>query len=83
MVRLFRSLLRCLAALGVMLAVAGCVSVKPDERFPDVQSQVNDRLGPGMTRVHWRLGTQEDEQADALVNDLLTRPLTPESAVQV
>lgn len=71
------------AVSGVMLGVAGCVTVKPDERFPDVQSQVSDRLGPAMTRVHWRLGTTEDEQVDALVNDLLAQPLTPESAVQV
>ncbi len=63
--------------------LAGCVSVKPDERFPDVQRQVDDRLGPAMTRVHWRLGTPEDAQVDALVNDLLARPLTPEGAVQV
>ncbi|MBX3316650.1 MAG: TolC family protein [Phycisphaeraceae bacterium] len=70
-------------ASGVMLGVAGCVTVKPDERFPDVQRQIDDRLGPAMTRVHWRLGTPEDGQADALVNDLLTRPLTPEGAVQV
>ncbi|MFA6046098.1 MAG: TolC family protein, partial [Phycisphaerales bacterium] len=73
-----------LAAWGVILAgLAGCVSVKPDERFPDVQSQVSDRLGPGMTRVHWRLVAPEDQQVDALVDDLLARPLTPEGAVQV
>lgn len=71
------------AASGVMLGLAGCVSVKPDERFPDVQRQIDDRLGPAMARVHWRVGTQEDEQVDALVNDLLARPLTPEGAVQV
>lgn len=67
----------------MLVGVGGCVSVKPDERFPDVQRQIDDRFGPAMTRVHWRLGTPEDEQVDALVNDLLARPLTPESAVQV
>ncbi|MBY0309392.1 MAG: TolC family protein, partial [Phycisphaerales bacterium] len=78
-----RNLCMGVVASGVMLGVAGCVTVKPDERFPDVQRQIDDRLGPVMTRVHWRLGTPEDEQVDALVNDLLTRPLTPEGAVQV
>lgn len=76
-----------LAASAVILAgvggLGGCVTVKPDERFAEVQSQIRDRLGPAMTRVHWRLGTAEDEQVDALVNDLLARPLTPEGAVQV
>lgn len=73
-----------MAALGVLLTVAaGCVSVKPNESFPDVQLQVSDRIGPAMTRVHWRLGTPEDDQVDALVTDLLSRPLTPEAAVQV
>ncbi len=75
------SLLLCLAASAAVLT--GCVSVKPDERFPDVQSQVEGRLGPAMTRVHWRLGAPEDQQVDALVNDLLAHPLTPEGAVQV
>lgn len=76
--------LQYLAASAVILVgLGGCVTVKPDERFPDVQSQVEGRLGPAMTRVHWRLGTPEDAQVDALVNDLLARPLTPEGAVQV
>lgn len=72
-----------MTASVAMLGGGGCVSVKPDERFPDVQRQVEDRLGPAMTRVHWRLGTPEDGQVDALVSDLLARPLTPDGAVQV
>lgn len=71
------------ASSAILGGATGCVSVTPDERFPDVQSQIDDRFGPAMTRVHWRLGTQEDLQVDAFVNDLLARPLTPESAVQV
>ncbi len=71
------------ATVLLALSAAGCVSVKPDERLPDVQRQIEDRLGPAMTRVHWRLGTPEDEQVDAVVTDLIARPLTPESAVQV
>lgn len=68
---------------AMLVGVGGCVSVKPDERFPDVQRQIDDRFGSAMSRVHWRLGTPEDEQVDALVNELLARPLTPEGAVQV
>lgn len=78
-----RALYLGIAATAAMLAMAGCVTVKPDERFSEVQRQIDDRLGPAMTRVHWRLGTPEDALVDALVNDLLARPLTPEGAVQV
>lgn len=66
-----------------LFVFSGCVSVTPDQRFPDVHREISDRLGPAMTRVHWRLGTPEDQQVDALLNDLLTRPLSPEAAVQV
>ncbi|MBY0396761.1 MAG: TolC family protein, partial [Thermoleophilia bacterium] len=68
----------CLAA--PMLLHGGCVSVTPDERFPDVARAIDERAAQ---RVHWRLGTPEDERVDAFVNELLGRPLTPESAVQV
>ncbi len=57
-------------SLGIAVSVAmlgGCVSVAPGERFPDVQRQIDDRLGPAMSRVHWRLGTPEDEQIDGFV----------------
>lgn len=66
-----------------LLGFSGCASVTPDQRFPDVQRQIGDRFGPAMTRMHWRLGGPEDRQADAFVDDLLSRPLTPEATVQV
>lgn len=66
------------------LGLAACSSVVvPDARFPDVQRQVDDRLGPTLMRVQWRLGTPEDQHVDALVKDLLARPLAPDAAVQV
>lgn len=71
------------ASAVILLGLGGCVSVKPDERFPDVQRQIDDRLGQALTRVHWRLGTPEDAQVDALVSQLLAKPLTPDGAVQV
>jgi len=73
----------CLSVAASAVILGGCASVKPDERFPDVQRQIDDRLGPAMSRVHWRLGTQEDEQVDVFVNELLARPLAPDAAVQV
>jgi len=72
--------MHCLMA-GLLLA--GCVTVDPDAKFPDVQQEADERLG---MRVQWRLGGDggdDDRQADAFVDDLLSRPLTPESAVQV
>ncbi len=71
----------CIAAPAFVFV--GCVSVTADERFPEVQSQIVDRLGPEASRIHWRLGTAEDEQVDSFVSELLGRPLTPETAVQV
>lgn len=78
--RRIRTLVPCLAATMLFLGGGGCVSVTPDERFPDVARAIDERTAQ---RVHWRLGTPEDERVDAFVEDLLSRPLTPESAVQV
>ena len=72
--------------VGVILlntSIGGCGSVTPRERFPEIQRQVDDRLGPTLTRVHWRMGSSEDGQVDAFVSGLLSRPLTPDTAVQV
>jgi len=71
------------AAVITTIGVGGCASVTPDKRFPDVERLVEDRLGPASTRVHWRLGTPEDEQVDRLVNDLIARPLSADEAVQI
>jgi outer membrane protein, heavy metal efflux system len=63
-----------------MLIHSGCVSVTPDERFPDVARAIDERAGQ---RVQWRLGGPEDDRADTFVADLLSRPLTADAAVQV
>ena len=74
--------IRTLAPLltAPMLILVSCVSVTPNERFPDVARAIDERMAQ---RVHWRLGAAEDQQVDAFVDELLSRPLTPESAVQV
>ncbi len=74
-----------LSAIPVLFALSaaglpGCVNVSPSQRFPDVARAIDERASQ---RVHWRLGGTEDEQVDAFVDQLLSRPLTPESAVQV
>lgn len=74
--------IRTLAPLltAPMLILVSCASVTPNERFPDVARAIDQRM---TQRVHWRLGATEDQQVDAFVDELLSRPLTPESAVQV
>ncbi len=79
MKRPFLSAIPVLLMLGAA-GLGGCVSVTPSARFPDVARAIDERASQ---RVHWRLGGAEDEQADAFVEQLLSRPLTPESAVQV
>jgi cobalt-zinc-cadmium efflux system outer membrane protein len=63
-----------------LLALAGCVSVAPDKRFPDVQSDV---LARANARAVWRQGGPEDRAVDDAIAVLLARPLSPDDAVQI
>ncbi len=81
-----RHLVAWIALILLNSSIGGCssaTSVAPAERFPEVQRRIEGRLGPSMTRVHWRVGTSEDQEVDAFVAGLLSRPLTPDTAVQV
>lgn len=79
---LSRSSLMAFSSMCIF-TLAGCVAVRPDERFGDVRSAVVERLGPAASRVHWRLGGPEDADADGFVSGLLAQPLTADAAVQV
>jgi cobalt-zinc-cadmium efflux system outer membrane protein len=61
-------------------ALTGCTSSPPGEHFTSVQQTITHRTG---ATIHWRTDSSEDAQADRAVNELLSRPLTPDSAAQV
>lgn len=71
-----------------MLAVApllaglagGCAGARPHDSFSVLSQDVSDRVG---YTVHWHDGSPADKEADAKVNDLLSRPLDANSAVQI
>jgi len=67
-----------IAALAAWLA--GCATVPPEAGFPDVQQQVQARIGQ---RVRWNRGTPQDAQARALIEKLLSKQLTADNAVQI
>lgn len=71
---------RLAAGIAGAALLAACTDVPRDRGVSEVQSLVAARTG---ARVEWRRGGPEDEQAEALVNDLLSRPLTADSAAQV
>ena len=69
-------------ALGMVVAaglLGGCGGPR-DAAFTDVGATVSERTGK---QVHWNQGTAEDRQAEEAVTALLTKPLTPETAVQI
>jgi cobalt-zinc-cadmium efflux system outer membrane protein len=61
------------------VALWGC-SVPKRAGFDDVQKLVRER---GVERIHWNQGTAEDAEVDRLVGELVARPLTPKSAVEI
>ena len=69
----------CMAA-ALAFAVAGCARLAPQEAFDDVSFAVGERIGK---RVRWDLGSDDDLAARAAVGTLLSRQLTPASAVQI
>ncbi len=68
-----------LAILAAAL-VSGCATVLPQEAFREAQPDLEAAVE---ARVVWRTGSDEDRQADALIDSLLARPLGLEGAVQV
>jgi len=68
----------CASALAVWLG--GCASVPVDAGFAEVRADVASRLG---SEVSWLQGSPADRAVAERVQQLLERPLTAESAVQV
>src|SRR5437660_4825142 len=60
--------------------LAGCAHVDPNPAFRELANTLHLRTGK---RVQWNRGNAEDAQAQSAVTSLLSRPLTPDSAVQV
>lgn len=71
--------MRRIAFLAAACSLAGC-AIPENAGFEDVQAAVAERMPQ---RVHWARGTAEDAEVKRLLDDLLARELTPESAVQV
>lgn len=69
-----------LGAAVLVGLLSGCAAVKPDQRFPDVQREVVQRLD---VRVVWDRGGPESEAVRAATDALLARPLDADAAVQI
>ena len=61
------------------VALWGC-GVPKRAGFDDVERLVRER---GVDRIHWNQGTAEDAEVDHLVGELVARPLTAASAVEI
>ncbi len=71
----FFNLFACAAAI-----LTGCSSVPKDAGFGSVRATVADRTG---MEIRWNQASKADRDVERSVADLLSRPLTPDSAVQV
>ena len=66
--------------LAAMIALVGCGSPPRDQGFSDVASLVHERTG---TTVQWHQGTSADADVATSVTNLLNKPITPDSAIQI
>ncbi len=62
------------------LGIAGCASLEPRQAFPEIASVVQDRTG---ARAVWNQGTDSDAEVRSALHDMLSKDLTPDSAVQI
>lgn len=75
--------MRSRAALSLLLAaalLAGCASTSAKPAFDDVAREVKARSGH---TARWSQDTEEDRRAEAAIDELLSRELTVDAAVQV
>ena len=68
------------AIILAFLPVAGCVTFSSEESFNQVADAVQVRLGK---QISWDAGQYEDPLVGATIGKLLSRPLTPDTAVQI
>jgi cobalt-zinc-cadmium efflux system outer membrane protein len=66
--------------MAILGLATGCASVKPDQRFPEVQRDVAQRLA---RRVIWDRGGPEGDTVRIATAKLLDQPLDVSTAVQV
>ena len=66
--------------LLAFLPLAGCRTVSPEAPFYEVADTVQARLGQ---RISWDAGQYEDVLVRSRIESLLSRPLTPDIAVQI
>jgi outer membrane protein, heavy metal efflux system len=62
------------------LSLAGCITLSSEESFNQVAATVQARIGE---RISWDAGQFEDPVVHSTIAKLLSRPLTPERAVQI
>src|SRR5215470_3914753 len=73
-------LLRFKAVILAFLPLAGCVTFSSEESFNQVADAVQVRLGK---QISWDAGQYEDPLVGATIGKLLSRLLTPDTAVQI
>ena len=71
---------RSSAIFALSALLAGCAAPPSDTTFEQVQSITEQRTGK---QVQWNGHTADDKAAALFVRDLLSKPLTADSAVQV
>lgn len=64
----------------LLLTVSGCARLAPQEAFEDVAFDVSERINK---RIQWDAGTSDDLAARSAVKGMLSRQLSPSSAVQI
>ncbi len=73
-------MIRSFSVVIATLALAGCASTSPAPVFQDTAELVAARTG---RRITWNQGGTDDAAVAKSLRDLLSRELTPDSAVQV
>ena len=73
-----KRLVRVALLLGTVV-FAGCATVQPDARFPEVRRMVEERVGG---EVAWNVNGSSDA-VRTRVETLLAQPLTADSSVQI
>lgn len=66
--------------LASLTLVGGCTTLSPEGPFTEVGNTVQARIGK---QISWDAGQYEDPVVHAMIDKLLSRPLTAERAVQI
>jgi cobalt-zinc-cadmium efflux system outer membrane protein len=69
-----------LSAILAAVTVTGCASVNPRHSLPEVEGTVEARIGK---QVYWNRGSSADHAVEQKLDELLSKPLDGDSAVQI